>query len=294
MSLIERLTSYLSEGALYQAGYDHVVQPKGTQGIVANPGASYFRWGNQYGIREAGGLLKSPPQPVNPSIIQALSDDKTLVQGVTEVAGKRAIFGALVPPVLSAYFAYRGYKGDFGYEPGMSGLLHQVGLDLAITSSMAKWGVQRSLVEVNGVSHQLTRTVGGLGRLRIGLGAGIGGIVGQGILGTPGAFMGAFVGGGLVKNGPMAAVSAAVIGGSYMVGRGTYDILKAGYNRSQAKRRIDTAGDTASFFTQNAMTMRERAVQAMSNSRLNARSALGMEASYMNFNRNYFSPYRRF
>ena len=47
------------------------------------------------------------------------------------------------------------------------------------------------------------------------------------------------------------------------------------------KRRIDTAGSTASFMTQNAFTQRQRAVAAMQNSHLNARSAMGMEATYM-------------
>ena len=61
---------------------------------------------------------------------------------------------------------------------------------------------------------------------------------------------------------------------------------------TKSKIGIDTAGSTAAFYTRNANTMRARSVMAMRNSHLNARSALGMEATYMHMDRNYFSRYR--
>lgn len=91
--------------------------------------------------------------------------------------------------------------------------------------------------------------------------------------------------------------TAAFIGflGAREVARGTYNILKMGYSHRQKQKRLQTDGDMSAFMTQGAFTMRERAVQAIQKSHLNARSALGQEANYMhNPQRSYSSPYRRF
>ena len=114
-----------------------------------------------------------------------------------------------------------------------------------------------------------------------------------GLLGIPGTFVGAFLGGKLGSK-PLIAMGAVAVGyaGSQIVKNGA-TVLRAGYHRERMRRRIDTAGSTASFMTQNAFTQRQRAMSAMQNSHLNARSALGMEATYMHMPRDYFSDYRR-
>jgi hypothetical protein len=125
------------------------------------------------------------------------------------------------------------------------------------------------------------------------IGAGTGASMGQSVLGAPGAFFGGYVG-GLIGRHPLVAAGAAVsMGGAYLAGKGAFSLLKTGYRQRQDAKMIHTAGDTASFFTQNAMTMRSRAVQQMRNSHLNARSALGGEATLMHMPRNYFSSYGR-
>ena len=95
--------------------------------------------------------------------------------------------------------------------------------------------------------------------------------------------------------GAMAAGAAAVVGSAAAVGYGTYSTLKAGYRHRQMQKSIHTSGSLAAFHTQGAQTMRQRAVQAIHKSHINARSALGQEANLMHMpSRNYHSKYRRF
>lgn len=102
-----------------------------------------------------------------------------------------------------------------------------------------------------------------------------------------------FLGKHPVVAGGAVAVGAAVVG-TRLAMRGTYEVLRHGYETRQASRGIDTAGDLSAFMTQAAFTQRERGVQAMQNSHMNARSALGREASYLSYpQRSYFSRYRQ-
>lgn len=95
----------------------------------------------------------------------------------------------------------------------------------------------------------------------------------------------------------MGGAIATVVGakliakGSYALARGT---LRAGYNYAQMHKQIQTSGDMASFSTEAAYTMRARAVAAIQKSVLNSRSALGAEANFLSYNRNYFSRYRQY
>jgi len=235
----------------------------------------------------------------------------------TMKAGRMMSVGmGLLPLAFSGYFVYSGYK-----ESGLSGASDALIFDAAVglgtlsgtkdimvqenyTKSLGKLSaVEKSILSQAGVDLKevgdkklkFTNTrLSGLGFMGKGLSAGIGGSIGQAIGGTPGAFAGAFLAAKVptpITLGLAAAGAAASIGTSMIVKRGS-TILKKGYERRAIRRRIDTAGDTAAFFTRNANTMRSRAVLSMRNSHLNARSALGMEASFTHMKRDYFSPYR--
>tara|TARA_Y100001938_G_C8017654_1_gene393480 strand:+ start:23 stop:1021 length:999 start_codon:yes stop_codon:yes gene_type:complete len=131
-------------------------------------------------------------------------------------------------------------------------------------------------------------------------GAAMGASLGQAVLGTPGAFIGAYVGAApmrfaashpLIAGGMVAGAAVAAVGyGTYsMISTG----LQAGRQHRQRQRGIDTSGSMAAFMTQGASTMRARAVQAIHKSHLNARSALGQEAGFMHMpSKNYHSNYR--
>lgn len=73
----------------------------------------------------------------------------------------------------------------------------------------------------------------------------------------------------------------------------TMGALQSGFENINKNRGLNYAGDTAAYFTQNAVTMRERAMQSIHKSHLNARSAFGQEASLMHMNRDMFSQYKR-
>lgn len=139
--------------------------------------------------------------------------------------------------------------------------------------------------------------LGGMARFA---GAGVGATVGQAVLGTPGAFIGGYVGAAPLRfaathpliAGGLAAVGVAAVGATAVV-KGGSAVLRAGHQHRQNQRGIDTSGSMAAFMTQNAHTMRARAVQAMHKSHLNARSALGQEANFMHMpSKNYHSGYR--
>ena len=102
-----------------------------------------------------------------------------------------------------------------------------------------------------------------------------------------GARVGAYMGGSLLRLGLMGAGLGAVsMMSSYM-----QDALKSG---STIKHRgLNYSGDIAAFQTQMASTMRQRSLQAMHKSHLNARSAFGQEASMVHMNRDMFGQYRR-
>ena len=77
------------------------------------------------------------------------------------------------------------------------------------------------------------------------------------------------------------------------VASNTMSAIQAGFENTMKNRGLNYAGETAAYFTQNAVTMRERAMQQIHKSHMNARSALGQEASLMHMNRDMFSQYKR-
>lgn len=229
-------------------------------------------------------------------------------------------FATVAPLLMSGYFIYQGFKEDgikgasdalvydaavgTGMAAAQSNYLHQqvYSKSLAALSPGEKEAVKQSGAILKDIDKEarlgFTRTnLKTMSFLGTGLRAGLGASLGQAIGGTPGAFAGAFLGakaGGLVGNtimfGAAALGTAAYVGVEKVVSKGA-TILKKGHERRAFRRRIDTAGDTAAFFTRNANTMRSRAVLSMRNSHLNARSALGMEASLTHMRRDYFSKY---
>jgi hypothetical protein len=208
----------------------------------------------------------------------------------------------LIGPGMSAYFVYKGYK-----EGGAKGAWDAAWWDIAVSSATVKHAFvaqkAASKLAAAGPRGLPLRGLGLKGMAR-GVGAGIGAEIGQQLgnaTGLPfgsvvGAFAGASVGAAPLKfaaSHPILIAGAAGVVGAVGVGFGGYQILKAGHRYAQRQRGIDTSGSLAAFITQNTTTMRSRAVQAMQRSHMNARSALGQEASFFHQpQRNYHSRYR--
>ena len=211
---------------------------------------------------------------------------------------------SMLGPAMSLGFMYMGYQED-----GMKGAMDAAVWDLATSSALS-----RAMYKTRDMSYGDAKKAGLLGKakptdtsgrvqvttarfgiggmLRTGVAAGIGAQIGQEYLGVPGAFLGGAAGAAAFGSWKRTATIGAAIVGASVVGYGAYQVMKTGYRRRKMRRSIDTAGDTAAFFTNNAMTMRARSVQAMRNSHLNARSALGQEAGFMHSRKDYFSTYR--
>lgn len=114
----------------------------------------------------------------------------------------------------------------------------------------------------------------------------VGGIFGAMGMAPIAAKMGSNVFGALALGGLAAGVTSMVKTGSGIINEGMKRI-------NQNRRGLDFANDSQPFFSRNAVTIRQRALQAMNNSYSNARSALGNEATIMHMNRDYFSTHGR-
>ena len=197
---------------------------------------------------------------------------------------------AAASPLSSLYFAYQGYQGNMSNRSGFYGLMDALSIDYASMLALRQFAGP-TVTKTSGSQTPTVKTAGAFRMIRVGVGANVGASIGNAILGTPGSIIGGLAGG--------AASANLLVGGAVLAGAtasyGAYHILKTGYRHGRNIRmgRVPhTAGDMSSFFTQNAFTMRSQAVQAMRNSHLNARSALGQEATFMHTNKNYFSTYR--
>lgn len=118
---------------------------------------------------------------------------------------------------------------------------------------------------------------------------GIAGLAGMVFGSSMGARMGSYLAGGIGR----LAVTGAGIGAIYGTVSSGAAILKSGFRNERENRGLNYAGDISAFLTQNSNTMRQRAVQAMQKSHLNARSAFGQEATMVHTNRDMFSQYKR-
>lgn len=218
---------------------------------------------------------------------------------------------SLLGPGMSAYFIYDGWQRD-GFKGAAEALLYDVAVSTAIGNYSHHQAVASSVKMEGGqaVAKYGVKTIhsfGMLGTMGIGLGAAVGFQMGKEQFGLPGGMMGAFAGGKLTQMGLRGgkstlaalgiggAIKLADMGAAYMqekvADRKSALSIGGAYHRS--KRGLDTANNMASFYTMNANTMRSRSVMAMRNSHMNARSALGMEATFMHSGKDYFSGYRR-
>lgn len=114
-------------------------------------------------------------------------------------------------------------------------------------------------------------------------------LLGGGVVGTAAGWGAAYLG---AKYSGVGYLGLAAAGAAYGTYKGVSAMMKMGNEWTQSKKRIDTDGTMAAFMSQGAHTMRARAVMAMQNSHLNARSALGQEANilhrpYANYNSRY-------
>lgn len=215
-----------------------------------------------------------------------------------------------IGPLASLYFIYDGWQQD-GFKGAAEALVYDLSVSTAtgiyaheqvIAKKIFKEG--GNLVEKFGT--RVTMPFGAMGAMGIGIGASIGHDIGKEYLGVPGGVLGAFAGGKLMQMGlkggwstvgaiGIAGAAAAVDFGIGMVEQANADrkkLLDVGAAYRRSRRGVDTANNMASFYTMNSNTMRSRAVMAMRNSHMNARSALGMEATFMHSGRDYFSSYR--
>jgi hypothetical protein len=215
--------------------------------------------------------------------------------GAVEAIGTMAALGVTGAMTVQS-FRDEGFSGGTGQAIG----------DIAINAAIVKHGYAGLKAATIRQSGMGMATAGLVGRSITGYGGGLagmalGGAIGSMLpgfagtaagmtLGTVGAYAGATVG---VKHGGKLGLAAAGLGLGLAGANLAYGVAKAGYNHVQMQKRIDTSGSMAAFHTRGAHTMRARAVQAIHKNHLNARSALGQEASYMHMpSRNYHSRYR--
>ena len=118
---------------------------------------------------------------------------------------------------------------------------------------------------------------------------GVAGMVGSIFGAAGGAKLGAYMLGTPLK----AGVAGIGIMAGTMLFKSTYSALEAGFKNEEKNKGLNFASDVSAHFTQNAVTMRQRALQSMHKSHMNARSAFGQEASIVHMNRDMFSHYRR-
>ncbi len=172
------------------------------------------------------------------------------------VSAQRAILGS---PMLGRIMPIMG-----GYIGAMTGM--------AAGSSMAEAGTQflNSAYGLN-INESVTGLVGGI------FGASAGAKMGSYMLGTP------------LKAG---AAAIGIMAGT-MLFKSTFSSLSAGFKSQSKNTGLNFASDVSAHFTQNAVTMRQRALQSMHKSHTNARSAFGQEASIVHMNRDMFSHYKR-
>tara|TARA_B100001059_G_scaffold51643_2_gene45291 strand:- start:5873 stop:6976 length:1104 start_codon:yes stop_codon:yes gene_type:complete len=118
---------------------------------------------------------------------------------------------------------------------------------------------------------------------------GVAGMVGSIFGAAEGARVGAYLFGTPLK----AGVAGIGIMAGTMLFKSTYSALEAGFKHEEKNKGLNFASDVSAHFTQNAVTMRQRALQSMHKSHTNARSAFGQEASIVHMNRDMFSHHRR-
>jgi hypothetical protein len=274
MQMGQDASRYLGRGALLQmVGADPVQKAAG--GSTAYN--LYLPFMQPFGFTSTGRIMDGAESI--PGGINAVTGwNKTMQQ--TMFAGSLLATGG---SVISGYS-----------EEGLWGAAKAAAWDVSVGAALYRFGYKAS-------AAGKLKGPGLAGYAAIGGGAAVGTSVGQAVLGPPGGFIGGYVGGGLgswaLKH-PKMALGGTIMGvGMLMAGsevfRNVYSIAK-NLDRPARGRGVDTSGDMSSFMTRGANTMRQRAVQAIHKSHLNARSALGQEATFMHMpQKNYHSRYKR-
>lgn len=305
MSMLDSLFAYMERGMGYSIGMTQEVGPKG-RGILERAGYETRTFGTKHyefaprkdGVRTIASVQASNIRTESGSLLKSAGYDAK--GGMT-----RGLLGPALGIGFSGYMIAQGYS-----ENGMQGAFDAAVLDVSASAGIAKFSFNRTQVgsdiatkaPINKVTPVKAWTPFGksamLGSVGLGLGAYAGAAMGQEVLGTPGAIAGGFAGAGMMRfagKHPIYAAGAALVAGTVSyVGKGTYQMLKTGYRRKRDRIGLETAGDTSAFFTRQAVTMRQRAMNAIHKSHLNARSALGQEATFMHMpEKNYFSTYMR-
>ena len=262
----------------------------------ANGNVFYEFGGQGYsggGTRQTSGMIPKGATDLNKVTGKLTGIDgktKQIKLGELNPTGFKATAMSSIGPLMSGYFIVQGFKED-GFAGAMDAYFMDIATSRATVSEMASRTVDKASGKVT-----ITRRLGMMGSLGTGIGAFAGYEIGSQIAGVPGGFAGATLGAkgmSLLARYPISA-GTLILGGLAAKKAGEVavskvgHILKEGNRRAKMRHRIDTAGSTASFFTRNAVTTRGRAFEAMRKSHLNARSALGMEATMTHMNRSYF------
>lgn len=265
----------------------------------APTGGGIYRegWGGMFRSNQAGGkniFESAGSDPIKGQFKAAGSNNFVDIDDIRVHApkGATAMAFSAIGPVLSSYYLYQGAKEN-GFEGLTDAYFYEMGTSSAMFSEMYK---TKKVMEGGKKFIQTERRLGFFGGFPAGIGGAIGYQLGESLFGVPGGFAGASVGasiGAAAARHPYIGIAAATIGtAAYAAGsfatRTAGEIIKIGAARGARRNSIDTAGDTSSFFTQNAITTRGRAFDAMRKSHLNARSALGMEASMTHMNRSFY------
>lgn len=327
--MLNSLFNYMERGAFFTAGGWAETGPK-NMGIDTS-GGQIRKWGNQYyqfgpdgrmsavtpsQIQVGGGRIWDPSTKSYKHVAQG-----TRLSNVPGFTASKGWTGALVGPglslAMSSYFLYQGYQ-----ENGLRGAFDAGILDLSTSAAIGHFAFYQTAA--TGKTHLSLESAASprtvtkaraawtpfgrspmLAILGYGMGAYAGGEAGQNFggayFGAAGAVAGSYAGAGVVnllaKNplGKAAFVAAAVGYMAYSpIKNAAREFVRTGYRKKQDQKGLDMAGSTAAFFTRNAVTMRQRAVQAIHKSHLNARSALGQEANFMSMpGKDYFSSSRR-
>jgi hypothetical protein len=291
----------MQHGHMYMMGLGPAVGlEKGssiTYNLADTGGRMAYEFGGQgysAGATRANAGVDFKPLDLNKISAETGKGTKTTL-GKVVPGGLGSVAMSAIGPLMSAGFIVGGFK-----ENGFAGAMDAYFLDIATSRAMSAATFETTVTQGAGtnslgtVTH--TRRLGMLGSLGTGMGAFMGYEIGNQIAGVPGGFVGATMGSkaALAFGRNPAGMGALVLGGlaAKKAGEAVVSkighIVKKGYQRGKMRHRIDTAGSTAAFFTQNAITTRGRAFEAMRKSHLNARSALGMEASMTHMNRSYF------
>ena len=294
----------------------------GTNGITIRPGSgspfgraadlNLFTRGGSGGLR-SGGLAKlGPLNFVAPALFTGIGTVNAMMDG-----GITGGFEYLVQDAMGMAAANSNLNRTYSF--GMNDV-DKVAKYFGTTSEsireeMQKKGATTGFANVHRTMlgspmlGTLVTSAGGIMGAGVGMEAGraVGKFIGKNIFGEGyeggtglagavfGGMAGAHVGAALMSSIPRMLIGAAGIAATTIIAKGTYAMLESGFRKESMRhsRGLNFASDTSQFMTQQAVTMRQRAMQSMHKSHLNARSAFGQEATITHMNRDMFSHYKR-